>query len=279
MPKADEGENDAALQADLSNASLFGVQGKVVLITGGGSGIGAMIAAGFVRNGCKVYIASRKDTSAHAAELTKLGPGSCRALVCDVGVLALQEKLIQDVAQAEGKLHVLVNNSGTNYSAPIGQYKPDMFDKVMQVNTNAVFSLVQLAAPLLEASSSERDPARVINIASINGMQPPILDTFAYSTSKAALIMLSKHLASALASKHITVNTICPGPFASRMMRGTIKAAGEENIAAGTALRRLGSPEDIAGSCLFLASRAGAYLTGTEFALDGGALINRGARM
>mmetsp|Transcript_44469 Transcript_44469/g.127429 ORF Transcript_44469/g.127429 Transcript_44469/m.127429 type:complete len:279 (-) Transcript_44469:135-971(-) len=275
MPKATEGENDAAMQADLTVGALFGVQDKVVLVTGGGSGIGAMIAAGFVRNGCKVYIASRKDISGYADELTQQGPGTCKALTCDIGNHDSCKAMLEAVQKAEGKLHVLINNSGTNFSAPIGKYPPDMFEKVMHVNTNAIFCLVQLAVPLMQASSSAEDPARIINISSVNGMQVPLMDTFAYSTSKAAVIMLSKHLASALGPRHITVNTICPGPFMSRMMRGTIAAAGEANISGGTALGRMGSPEDAAGACLFLSSRAGAYLTGTEFALDGGSLVSR----
>lgn len=275
MPKSAEGENDMAVQADLTNASLFSVKGKVVLITGGGSGIGAMIAAGFVRNGARVYIASRKDTTPYADELTKLGPGSCKALVCDVGVAAQQKTMVEAIQKAEGKLHVLVNNSGTNFNAPIGKYPPEQFEKVMQINTNSIFSLVQTALPLLQAAATPVDPARVINISSINGIQVPMMNTFAYSTSKAAVIMLSKHLASALGPKNITVNTICPGPFMSRMMRGTMEAAGEQNISAGTALGRIGSPEDAAGACIFLSSRAGAYLTGTEFALDGGSLVAR----
>lgn len=275
MPKAEEGENDAALNAALSLKDLFGVEGKVVLITGGGSGIGAMIAAGFVRNGCRVYIASRKDTSAYAAQLTKSGPGSCTALVCDVGVAEQQKELVESIKKAEGKLHVLVNNSGTNYNGPMGKYPPEMFDKVMQVNTNAVFALTQFALPLLVAAASKDDPSRVINVSSINGVQPPALDTFAYSASKAAVLMLSQHMAGALGPKNITVNSICPGPFVSRMMRATIQAAGEGNVASGTAVGRLGAPADAAGACLFLASRAGSYLTGTSFALDGGSLVCR----
>jgi len=276
MPKAAEGENDAALQSDLGVQALFGVKGKVVLVTGGGSGIGAMIAAGYVRNGCRVYIASRKDCSPYADELTKAGPGSCKALVCDVIVEEQQKAMLAEIQKAEGKLHVLVNNSGTNYAAPLGKYPPKAFDKVMGLNTNAVFSLTQFALPLLEASSSDGDPGRVINIASINGLRVPMVDTFAYSASKAAVVMLSKHMASALGRKHITVNTICPGPFMSRMMRGTIAAiGGEEVMASGTALNRLGAPEDVAGTCLFLSSKAGAYLTGTEITLDGGSLVSR----
>mmetsp|Transcript_11601 Transcript_11601/g.31061 ORF Transcript_11601/g.31061 Transcript_11601/m.31061 type:complete len:280 (+) Transcript_11601:63-902(+) len=279
MPKLAEGENDMALHATLSTSALFSVAGKVVLVTGGGSGIGAMIASGFVQNGCKVYIASRKDCSGYADELTRKGPGTCVAVSCDISDAEQQKKLLGTIEQNDGKLHVLVNNSGTNFNAPLGQYSLDMFAKVMLLNTNAVFALTQLVVPLLEASSSKEDPGRVINISSVNGLQPPVVDTFAYSTSKAAVVMLSKHLAGALGSRHITVNTICPGPFMSRMMRGTISAAGEDTVATSTALARIGTPEDAAGACIFLSSRAGSYLTGTEFAVDGGSLVNRGARL
>merc|ERR1719476_1078436 len=171
MPKASQGENDAAVEADMSLKNLFGVEGKVVLITGGGSGIGAMIAAGFVRNGARVYIASRKDASEYAEVLSRKGPGSCKALVCDVGVAEQQRAMLEAVRAAEGKLHILVNNSGTNFNASLGKHDSDMFDKVMKINTNAVFGLTREAAPLLEASSSVDDPARVINITSIDGIR------------------------------------------------------------------------------------------------------------
>jgi NAD(P)-dependent dehydrogenase (short-subunit alcohol dehydrogenase family) len=273
MPKATEGENNLALEASLDVATVFGVKGKVVLITGGGSGIGAMIASGFVQNGCRVYIASRKDCSAYADDLNKKGPGSCVAKVCDINDPKQQKALVDAVNSAEGKLHVLINNSGTNFNAPLGQYSQENFSKVMQLNVDAIFSLTQLAVPMLIASSSKADPGRVINISSINAVQVPAMSTFAYTTSKAAVLMLSKHLASALGSEHVTVNSILPGPFMSRMMRGTVEAAGEEIVAQGTALGRLGSPEDMAGACLFLSSRAGAFITGTEFAVDGGSLV------
>lgn len=272
-------ENVGSIMSDLSIRSLFDVSGKVVLITGGGSGIGAMIASGFVQNGCRVYIASRKDTSAYAEELTAKGPGKCIALKCDVGVSAQQQQLVNEIKSREGKLHVLVNNSGTNFNAPLGHHQIEMFDKVIKVNTTAVFELTQMALPLLEAAGTKDDPARVINIASINGLQAPVVDTFCYSASKAAVVMLSKHLASALGPKHITVNSICPGPFMSRMMRATVQAMGEDNIAATSAIGRLGSPTDIAGSVVFLCSKAGSFATGTEFALDGGVIISRHSRM
>eukprot|EP00418_Pyrodinium_bahamense_P019565 CAMPEP_0179109808 /NCGR_PEP_ID=MMETSP0796-20121207/51219_1 /TAXON_ID=73915 /ORGANISM="Pyrodinium bahamense, Strain pbaha01" /LENGTH=310 /DNA_ID=CAMNT_0020807927 /DNA_START=50 /DNA_END=983 /DNA_ORIENTATION=- len=271
MPKAEEGENDAALHANLGIGFLFNVSGKVVLVTGGGSGIGAMIASGFVQNGCRVYIASRKDTSDFAAALTKKGPGCCMAVSCDVTNLEQQQKLIDRISKDEGALHVLINNSGTNFNAPLREYKPEMFDKVMQLNASAVFQLIQAAVPMIEASSSKEDPGRIINISSIDGLQPPTgMNTFAYSSSKAAVCMLSRHLAGVLGPRHITVNTVCPGPFPSRMMRGTIEAAGEDLIGRTTALKRIGQPGDMAGACLMLCSRAGSFMTGAEVTVDGG---------
>jgi NAD(P)-dependent dehydrogenase (short-subunit alcohol dehydrogenase family) len=202
-----------------------------------------------------------------------MGPGICKALVCDVGVLDQQKALIADIEKAEGKLYVLINNSGTNYSAPLEKYPVEMFSKVMDINTNAIFALTQCAAPLLAKAGTSADPARVVNISSINGLEVPKMTTFAYSTSKAAVLMLSKHLAQELGPKHITVNSLCPGYFMSRLTRSILE--GENNYAATTALGRLGEPSDAAGCCLFLCSKAGAYVTGSEFALDGGALVYR----
>lgn len=274
MPKAAEGENDDALNAPLGVASLFGVQGKVVLVTGGGSGIGAMIAAGFVQNGSTVYVASRKDCSAFAAQLTAKGPGSCVAMSCDLTDAKQMQALIAAIEKDQGKLHVLINNSGTNFNVKLDKHTPEIFEKVMQLNTNVVFELTRLAAPLLQASSTKEDPGRIINISSINGLQAPQIDNFSYSASKAAVVMLTKHLAGALGPKHVTVNAICPGPFASRMTRGTIAAIGEENFA-NTALGRMGAPADMAGACIFLSSAAGAFVTGADFAVDGGTLVAR----
>lgn len=274
MPKAAEGENDGALNAPLGVQSLFGVQGKVVLVTGGGSGIGAMIASGFVQNGSIVYIASRKDCSSYAAQLTAKGPGSCTAIACDLTDAKQTQDLVAAIEKAQGKLHVLINNSGTNFNVRLEKHTPEVFEKVMQLNTSVAFELTRLALPLLRASSTKEDPGRVINISSVNGLQAPAIDNFGYSASKAAILMLTKHLAGALGSKHVTVNAICPGPFASRMTRGTIAAIGEENFGT-TALGRLGAPADMAGACIFLSSAAGAYVTGTDFAVDGGTLIAR----
>lgn len=274
MPKAEEGENDHALASSLDVGTLFGVAGKVVLITGGGSGIGAMIASGYVQNGARVYIASRKDCTPYAQQLTAKGPGTCAALASDISVPAQQEALIAAVEKAEGKLHVLINNSGTNLNVKLEKHTPDVFSKVMQLNADAVFSMCRLAAPLLQKSSTKADPGRIINISSVNGLEPPVIDNFGYSASKAAVVMLGRHLAGALGRKHVTVNTICPGPFLSRMTRGTIRAIGEEKFAP-TAVGRMGQAADIAGACLFLSGIGGAFTTGATFPVDGGAIVAR----
>ena len=274
MPKANENENTDALESPLGRGHLFDVAGKVVVISGGGSGIGAMMAAGFVRNGAVVYIFSRKDTSSFAQELTAGGPGTCTALVADAQKPATLERLVSTIQGKEGKVHCLINNAGTNFNAPFAEYPAAAFGKVVDVNLVAVFRLIQLFAPLLRAAATPSSPARVINISSINGISPPAnFPTYAYSTSKAAVLMLSRHLAQSLAPD-VTVNAIAPGPFRSRMMRGTFKAAGEEALASGTLLQRVGAPGDICGAALFLASEAGAWITGTTITLDGGSLLS-----
>jgi len=279
MPKVVEGESAQAIEADLNVNTIFRVEGKVVLVTGGGSGIGAMISSGYVQNGAKVYIASRKDISSYAADLTSKGPGSCISLNFNITTDDQCCAMLKAIEDTDGRLNVLVNNCGIFSSETLGHHSCNAFAEVMQTNVDAVFALTQMALPLLQKNASKEDPARVINIASINGVRVPAHDAFAYSTSKTALRMLSQHLASALGRAHVTVNIISPGPFMSRMMRGLIQTVGEENIATTTGLNRLGGPVDAAGACLFLSSAAGSYLTGTEFALDGGSLVHRTSRM
>ena len=273
MPKSADGENADALTAELSRASLFDVGGKVVVISGGGSGIGAMMAAGFVRNGARVHIFSRKDTAAFAAELTAAGPGACTAHVADAQKPASLAAVASAVSAAEGgRVHVLINNAGTNFNAPLAEYPASSFSKVVDVNLTAVFRVIQLFEPLLRAAATPASPARVINISSMNGIHPPPMTTYAYSTSKAAVNMLSRHLATTLAPD-VTVNAVAPGPFRSRMMRGTLAAAGEETVASGTLMRRIGAPADICGAALFLASEAGAWVTGVTLPIEGGSLL------
>eukprot|EP01064_Diplonema_japonicum_P033678 TRINITY_DN6714_c0_g1_i3.p1 TRINITY_DN6714_c0_g1~~TRINITY_DN6714_c0_g1_i3.p1 ORF type:complete len:294 (+),score=112.59 TRINITY_DN6714_c0_g1_i3:64-882(+) len=268
MPTAEFGENDAALTADMSLGALFGVQGKVAVVTGGGSGIGAMIAAGLTRNGCKTYIVSRKDISKFAETLPM-----CVSMQCDVGKEDEVKRVVQQIKEKEGRVHILVNNAGTNFNAPLGKYPADSFDKVMQINVRSVFSVTQEFAPLLVAAGTPEDPSRVVIISSISAFSPSKLNTFAYTSSKAGAVMLSHHLAGKLGAKNVTVNTICPGPFESRMMRGTIRAAGKENVAKGTVAGRIGVPQDIAATVLYLCGRGGSFTNGADIVVDGGSLV------
>jgi NAD(P)-dependent dehydrogenase (short-subunit alcohol dehydrogenase family) len=250
-------------------AGLFDIAGKNALVTGGSRGIGLMIARGYVEAGAKVYISSRKAEVCNevAAELSKIG--TCISLPAD---LARDDEIVRLAAELSGleeRLDILVNNAGANWGAPLADYPVDAFDKVMTLNVKAVFRLTQLLVPLLEAAGTADDPARVINIGSIDGIQVPILDTYAYSSSKAAVHQLSRHLAKQLGPHNITVNAVAPGPFESKMMAETLRNFGDA-IARTSPLGRIGRPDDMAGVAIYLASRAGAYVTGAVIPVDGG---------
>jgi NAD(P)-dependent dehydrogenase (short-subunit alcohol dehydrogenase family) len=252
--------------------NLFSVAGKVALVTGGSRGIGQMIARGYVENGATVYISSRKREvcDAVAAELSQVG--TCHSLPADLGVEAECNRLAKELAQREPKLHILVNNAGANWGAPMAEYPDDAWDKVLALNVKSIFHLTRACLPQLEAAASPGDPARVINIGSIDGLRVPMLHTYAYSSSKAAVHHLTRVLAVELAAKQITVNAVAPGPFESKMMAETLRTFGDA-IRASVPLGRIGEPEDMAGIALFLASRAGAYLTGTVIPVDGGITV------
>lgn len=247
---------------------LFSIQGKVALVTGGSRGIGYMIAQGFVEAGAKVYISARKAEAcnAAAAELSRLG--TCISIPGDVGTEAGARAIAETLSAREPKLHILVNNAGANWGAPMESFPDEAFDKVMNTNVKGVFHLTRFLAPQLNAAAEPGDPARVINIGSIDGLQAPALDTYAYSASKAAVHQLTRVLAQKLAPK-VTVNAIAPGPFESKMMHETLQRFGE-SIIASAPMKRLGEPEDMAGAAIFLSSRAGAYVTGSVLAVDGG---------
>jgi NAD(P)-dependent dehydrogenase (short-subunit alcohol dehydrogenase family) len=248
---------------------LFDIEGKVALVTGGSRGIGEMIATGFVENGAKVYISSRKREVCEeiAASLSKRG--TCIPLPFDLAGMEGIDGLAAAMAAREPHLDILVNNAGASWGAPIDEYPESGWDKVMDLNTKSVFFLTQKMLPMLRKAATADAPARVINIASVNGIEPPSLETYAYSTSKAGCIMLTRHLAKRLAAEHVLVNAIAPGPFPSHMMRATLAAHGDE-IAARNPRGRIGQPEDIAGVAIFLASRASAYTTGACIPCDGG---------
>jgi NAD(P)-dependent dehydrogenase (short-subunit alcohol dehydrogenase family) len=251
----------------MDTINLFRLDGRIALVTGGSRGIGRMIAAGFIAQGATVYIAARKaDACLAAAE--EMGE-RCLALPQDVSTVEGCRALAGQLAQREERLDVLVNNAGAAWGEPIDEYSESGWDKVMNINLKGPFFVTQKLLPLLRKAGTDEDPARVINIASVNGIVPPELETYAYSSSKAGCIMLTRHLAGRLARENILVNAIAPGPFPSHMMRATLDAFGDQ-IKAGNPRKRIGTPEDIAGVAIFLSSRASAYTTGATIPCDGG---------
>jgi NAD(P)-dependent dehydrogenase (short-subunit alcohol dehydrogenase family) len=256
-------------------SALFSVEGKVTVVTGGSRGIGLMIARGFVESGARVYISSRNAQACADAQADLSKSGECFAIPADLGTEAGCRMLAEEVGKREERVHVLVNNAGANWGAPIADYPDSAFDKVFAVNVKGVFNLTRYMTPLLERGASDDDPARVINIGSIDGLQAPELETYAYSSSKAAVHHLTRTLAHRLAASRITVNAIAPGPFESKMMAETLKRFGD-SIRASCPLGRIGRPDDMAGTAIFLASRAGSYLTGAVIPVDGGISTRHG---
>src|SRR2546423_5738013 len=248
---------------------LFSIAGKVAVVTGGSRGIGLMIARGYVEAGARVYISSRKADVCDevAKELSK--SGECLSVPADLSTPEGLEHLASEVASREEKLHVLVNNAGAAWGAPIEEYPRSGFDKVLTLNVTGVFELTRLLLPKLRAAATPEDPARVINIGSVDGIRVPMLENYAYSASKAGVHMLTRHLAHHLVDQHVSVNAIAPGPFPSKMTAFMFEA-GEEVVAQGVPMGRVGRPDDMAGVAIFLASRASAYLTGAVIPVDGG---------
>jgi NAD(P)-dependent dehydrogenase (short-subunit alcohol dehydrogenase family) len=249
---------------------LFDIEGKVALVTGGSRGIGEMIATGYVENGAKVYISSRKAAVCEEIAAKLSARGTCVPLPFDLSGMDGITGLAGEMAKREKRLDILVNNAGATWGAAVDEYPEAGWDKTVDLNMKSVFFLTQKLLPLLRAAASAENPARVINIASINGLEPPAMESYAYSASKAGCIMLTRHLAKRLAPEDILVNAIAPGPFQSHMMAATLRERGEE-IVRSNPRKRIGTPEDIAGVAIFLASRASAYTTGAVIPCDGGA--------
>ncbi len=254
-------------------ADLFSVVGKTALVTGGSRGIGKMIATGYVEAGAKVYISSRRADVCEelAAELSAVG--TCVAMPADLSTEGGCRQLAVALGAVEERLHILVNNAGNTWGAPLEAFDDSAWDRVLALNVKGVFHTTKFLVPLLRAAAVEDDPARVVNIGSIDGIQVPFLETYSYGTSKAAVHHLTRHLARTLAP-HITVNAIAPGPFESKMMAATLESFGEQ-IAASAPLKRIGRPDDMAGAAIYLASRAGSYLTGAVIPVDGGIATTR----
>ena len=250
---------------------LFRVEGKVAVVTGGSRGIGRMIAEGLVSNGVKVYITARKAEAcdATAAELSEIG--ECISIPGDMSTEEGVTAFAAAVSEREEQLDILVNNAGAVWGAPIGEFPEEGFDKVLAINVKAPFMLTQALLPLLKASGSAEDPARVINIGSIDGRRVPDTPNYSYSASKAGIHMLTRHMAHHLVQEDITFNAIAPGPFESKMMAYALDDPETRKVIEGVVPRgRIGSPEDVAGTVLYLSSRAGAYLTGAIIPVDGG---------
>ncbi len=249
---------------------LFDLTGKAAVVTGGTRGIGLMIARGLLQAGAaKVYVSSRKADGCAQAEAELARFGDATAIQADLSAESECLRLAAAVGEHHQALHVLVNNAGATWGAPLEEFPASAWDKVLDLNLKSPFLLTRAFLSLLEAAGTQDDPARVINIGSIDGLHVPSLPTYSYSASKAGLHHMTKVLARELGPRHITVNAIAPGPFESKMMAATLKSFGDA-IAASAPLRRIGRPDDMAGAAVFLSSRAGAYVTGAVLPVDGG---------
>lgn len=250
----------------------FGATDKVVLVTGGGRGIGESIAEGFVKAGAKVYICSRRTETCEKTAKRLSEFGTCIALPIsgDVSTNEGRTAIVSEMNTREKKLDVLINNAGALWAAPLSDYPESGWDKVFDLNVRGLFFLIRDLVPMLEVAATKADPARIINIGSIDGFHIPKHETYAYSSSKAAAHQLSIHLADQLAKQNITVNVIAPGMFPSKMMSGTIEKNGTEEILEKVPMKRLTRGDDMAGTALFLASHAASYITGAVVPVDGG---------
>ncbi len=252
-------------------SELFDVSGRTALVTGGSRGIGKMIASGLVRAGARVVVSSRKAEDLQATARDLAAVGDCHAIAADLSSPEGATALAQAVLARLHRLDILVNNAGATWGAPLDEFPASGWDRVIHTNVEGIFHLTVALLPALRAAATEASPARVINIGSVDGLRAPAMENYSYSASKAAVHMLTKHLAKRLAPEHITVNAIAPGPFESKMtsfMLDSLEA--REMVEQIVPLGRIGRPDDVAGLVVFLASRAGSYLTGTVIPLDGG---------
>ena len=251
----------------MDTSRLFSLQGRSALITGGSRGIGRMIAEGFLAQGARVYISARKAAACDQTAKELSAFGHCVSLPADVSTVEGAQALVAAYAKHEGTLDILVNNAGAAWGAPYDEFPESGWDKVVDLNLKAPFFLTQALTPMLRAAATDH-LAKVINIASIDGISINPQETYSYAASKAGLIQLTRRMALRLAQDRIAVSAIAPGAFASDMNRDA-RDHGEE-IKAGIPAGRIGTPEDMAGAAIYLASRAGDYVMGSTLIVDGG---------
>lgn len=249
-------------------SDLFSVAGKTALVTGGTRGIGYMIAEGLVKAGARVFVSSRKADACAKAEQELSKHGEATAIPADLSDPQQSAALAEQVAAQTSELHVLVNNAGATWGAGFDDFPVSAWDKVINLNLRAPFVLTQQLRSLLEKASRDGDPARVINIGSIDGIAVPGFENYSYSAAKAGLHHLTKHMAAALAPT-ILVNAIAPGPFPTKMIEVPLAEQGDE-IRAKSPLNRIGTPADAAALAIFLSARGSSFITGATIPLDGG---------
>jgi len=256
------------------SSDLFDLTGKVAVVSGGTRGIGLMIARGLLDAGATVYVSSRKPEAGDTAVQELSGHGPVVSLPADLSTEEECRRLAAEVGEREERVHVLVNNAGATWGEPLEDFPAPAWDKVLDLNLKAPFFLARAFLGLLEAAATDDDPARIVNVGSIDGLRVPELPTYSYSSSKAAVMHLTRVLAKELGPRRITVNAIAPGPFPSKMMAATLEEFGDE-IAATSPLGRIGRPDDMAGAAVFLASRGASYVTGAILPVDGGIWTTR----
>ena len=251
--------------------SLFGLEGKRAVVTGGSRGIGYMIADGLLDAGADVIISARKENQVAEAVESLSAKGNIEGIPADLSTDEGLEHLSAEVAQRWDRLDILCNNAGASWGEPIESFSPGGWDKVMNVNVRGVFFLTQKLLPLLRAGANAEDPSRIINTGSVNGLTPPGMDTFSYSSSKAAVHMLTRHLGKELAPDHITVNAIAPGYVRTKNTASlTDDPDRYEAILQRIPAGRWGEPGDIGWTAAFLCSPAAAYINGAVINVDGG---------
>lgn len=256
-------------------SNLFSLKGKTAVVTGGSRGIGEMIAEGFVDAGADVIITARKaDALKATADRLNAKADSDSTVTAIPGDLSTKEGVDAFAAAVNDRvdsLDILVNNAGASWGAPLGDYPVDGWDKVMSVNVRGVYYLTEALVNALRAAGNADDPARVINIGSVDGLRACEAEHYAYSTSKAAVHHLTRQLARRLAGEHVLVNAIAPGPFESKMTAFMLEDPDTRDVvAASVPVGRIGAPDDLAGTAIFLASRAGSYITGATIPVGGG---------